>query len=61
MGWRLKTPSEAKEAAKAKKAREKTQRGLLSEAKDPDSKPVNSFKLLSDDTGGGVDGMIQYY
>lgn len=54
------TPSEAKKATKATKARKKTQKTFHSETKSPDSGPKNSFELLSDETGGGVDGMRQY-
>lgn len=45
-----------KKATKPKKSRKKRQKISLSEAKDPDSGAVNPFDLLSDETGGGVDG-----
>ena len=51
------TPSEAKKATKARKNTKKT---FHSKTKVSDSGPENSFGLLSDETGGGVDGMRQY-
>lgn len=51
------TPSVTRKATKPKKARKKRQKTSLSEAKDPDSGAANPFDLLSDETGGGVDGM----
>lgn len=51
------TPSVTTKATKPKKARKKRQKTSLSEAKDPDRGSANPFDLLSDETGGGVDGM----
>lgn len=61
----LSTPVEretkkAMKATKATKARKKTQKTFHSETKVSDSGPENSFELLSDETGGGVDGMRQH-
>ena len=55
--WERETPSVTKKATNPKKARKKRQKTSLSEAKDPDSGAANPFDLLSDETGGGVDGM----
>lgn len=54
------TSSQTKKATKATKARKKTQKSLRSETKRSDSGPANSFELLGDEAGGGVDGMRQH-
>lgn len=54
------TSSQTKKATKATKARKKTQMSLRSETKGSDSGPANSFELLGDEAGGGVDGMRQH-
>lgn len=57
------TSSQTKKATKvtkATKARTKTQKSLRSETKGSDSGPANSFELLGDEAGGGVDGMRQH-
>lgn len=51
------TPSVTKKATKPKKARKKKQKTSFSKAKDPDSGAANPFDMLSDENGGGVDGM----